>query len=441
MRGMAASDYLSIKAACPSSPYCMGWSIPFDNNKYLQGQVVEPDVRYDPIKESSGSISSIDSLCAALDITSRELSEALALSVEERYQRKETAKKDGSTRVVYNPHFLIRKIQRRINKRIFSNPTVISWPNHIFGSIPNDPEENSPASNKDYINCVRQHCGAKSVLTLDIKDFFDNIHREQVTSIFLKFLMYPKIVSETLADICCRDQSVAQGALTSSYIATLCLFKEEGNLVKRLAYKSLIYTRFVDDITISSRIANYDFSYALKQTEQMLCDAGLPINTQKTHTQYVSMQPIIVHGLRVDFQQPRLPPEEPRKIRAAVKSLELLAGSPGYRASHSYRKDFNRCMGRVNKLGRIGHSQHAVLLKRLRGILPLPSHMDISRAERLIDKLQESFSKPDYAETHWFRKRYYVANERLVILKRSFPLKEKELRAQLKKIAPPQKND
>ncbi|MFS2116761.1 hypothetical protein [Herbaspirillum frisingense] len=127
------------------------------------------DVRYHPVKIADGAISTLPSLCAALDISQAELMEALSLSIDDRYKKQEIEKKDGSPRFVYNPHFLIRKIQRRINKRIFSNPKIIAWPSHVFGSIPNDFIEDSPTANKDYINCVRQHCGAKSVLTVDIK--------------------------------------------------------------------------------------------------------------------------------------------------------------------------------------------------------------------------------------------------------------------------------
>jgi RNA-directed DNA polymerase len=392
--------------------------------------------KFHPIKESSGSIASIQALCDALDISLAELSDAQMLTPMETYKRKEIPKKDGSIRAVYNPHYLIRKIQRRINRRIFSNSAVISWPDHVFGSVPNDDSSDSLGADKDYVNCAKQHCGAKSILTLDIRDFFDNIHREQVVNIFLNFLKFSGDVSDALADICCKDDRVVQGALTSSYIATLCLFEKEGHLVKRLGYKDLVYTRFVDDITISSKISKYDFSYALRQTEQMVDEIGLPINTEKTKIQYASMTPLIVHGLRVDFDQPRLPPEEPKRIRAAVKNLELLAAGPGYRASRSYRKDFNRCMGRVNKLGRVGHSQHPILLRRLRDILPLPSHMDIERAEKLILRLQNDLARPNYSESYWFRKRYYVASERLGILKRSFPNKAEELRKQLRAIKP-----
>jgi len=326
--------------------------------------------RLNPIKVSTGAIASVDALCNALDITPAEVAQALALSPSERYQERAIPKPNGSSRIVHNPHHLIRKIQRRINRRIFSNSNIILWPDHFFGSIPNDDLSISPAAEKDYVNCARQHCGAKSILSVDIKDFFDNIHRDRVIEIFTDFLKCSSKVADALANICCKEDHVVQGALTSSYLATLCLYSNEGLVVTKLRHKGLRYTRLVDDITISGCISQYDFSFAIRQVQVMLDAIGLPINTDKTKIQYVGMKPLIVHGLRVDFGEPRLPPDEPRKIRASVKNLELLAATPGYRASRAYRKDFNRCLGRVNKLDRVGHTQHQTLLDRLRQVTP-----------------------------------------------------------------------
>lgn len=394
-----------------------------------------------PIKISVGSIGTLSALCLALDISPDDLEKALNLPLEERYQRRSIPKKDGSSRIVHNPHYLIRKIQRRINRRIFSNHNVICWPDHVFGSIPNSDDWSSASAAKDYVNCARQHCGAKSILSVDIREFFDNIDRDLVFKIYRGFLKCSDEVSKALTDISCMGSHVVQGALTSSYLATLCLFETEGALVNKLKQKGLVYTRLVDDITISSKICNYDFSYALKLTENMVCDVGLPLNSGKTRIQYASMLPLVVHGLRVDFDQPRLMPLEPKRIRASVKNLELLAASPGYRASRAYRKDFNRCMGRVNKLKRVGHSQYDHLIKRIKAILPLPSHKDIERAEKQIQRLTIDYKKQNYKDSYWFYKRYYVASERLAILKRSFPKKAQELRDILSPMRPTVKHE
>lgn len=369
-----------------------------------------------------------------MDITIKEIEEAIKLPTSERYQLKETPKSDGSLRRVYSPHFLIRKIQRRINTRILSNPDVITWPNHIFGSIPNQDAGKPIISERDYINCARQHCGAKSILTVDIKDFFDNIHQSYVEDIFTNFLKYSSDVSKVLSNLCCLDGHVVQGALTSSYIASLCLWDIEGNLVNKLGHKKLVYTRLVDDINVSSSISNYDFTFVVRAIETMLDQKGLPLNPDKTKTQHISTEALTVHGLRVSFKEPRLPSSEVRNIRAAVKNIETLASEHKYRISHAYRKDFNRCMGRVNKLGRIGHNQHTKLVKRLKKVFPLPSKKDIARVKAIVDRLEKDHE--DKKNTYWYMKRFYLAHERLNILQRVYRRASAKLRDRLKKVAP-----
>jgi len=385
-----------------------------------------------PLKVATGSIASIANLCSALDISKDELDQALGLNGAERYTKIEIPKKDGSMRVVYKPHHLLRKIQRRLNKRIFSKSDIIVWPDHLYGSIPNQETEDGDSIGKDYVACARQHCRSKSILSIDIENFFDNIHQSFVEDIFSKFFKYDAEVSNVLADICCAHSHVIQGALTSSYIASLCLWDVEGGVVEKLARKGLTYTRLVDDISISSKISNYNFDFAQSAVQDMLSSKDLPVNTKKTRIQHLSTAPLIVHGLRVAFEQPRLPSEEVRKIRSAVKNVETLAIEKDYRTTHAYRHDFNRCMGRVNKLERVGHHQHKNLVGRLQKILPLPSKKDIERTSKIVERLENDF--PIKGGTYWYWKRFHLAHERLNVLRRSFPVVAKQLREKLKNL-------
>ena len=188
-------------------------------------------------KTSSHSISSKANLANALGIDISELDALLKTPFDDRYSRLEKPKSNGEIRVVYNPSRLTRKIQTRINSRIFKK--TIKWPRFIFGSIPKE-SNNDP---RDYIACANQHKNAGSILKIDIKNFFDNVHSSLVEEIFRDFFKYPSEVFEILTDICCRDGALCQGAPTSSYLATLCLFSVEPDLVKKIEKKGLVYTR------------------------------------------------------------------------------------------------------------------------------------------------------------------------------------------------------
>lgn len=392
-------------------------------------------------KRNITAINSIEALCKALSISKEELENALATPDHFRYTPSTAIKSDGSPRKVYNPKPMIRMIQRRINRRIFNsynnkgrekkNPPII-WASYIFGSIPNQYYD-LDLENKDYISCAAIHCVAKSLLKVDVKNFFDNIHDIYVKNVFENFFHFSNEVSEALTNICCYQGHLVQGALTSSYLACLCLYDVEGDIVQRLARKNLKYTRLIDDITISSEISNYDFSYAKSIVIDMLHKKDLPINNEKTKASYISSEPLMVHGLRVAFKEPRLPSDEVRRIRASVRNIECLASETNYRTTHPYRKDFNRCIGRVNKLKRVNHTQYDNLVARLLRILPLPSKKDIERISEQIDRLENEYSNNLHG-SYWYWRRLNKVHERITILNRTFKSEAKTYRDRLKKI-------
>ncbi|WP_218278874.1 reverse transcriptase family protein [Pseudomonas sp. MYb185] len=392
-------------------------------------------MRLFPQKVSTASIANVDSLCQALSIPRSVLDQVLALGLDERYKEVMHIKKaDGTNRPIYNPHHLLRRIQKKINERIFSDTKIIKWPGFLYGSIPNQTGSSGQDVSKDYVACAAVHCGAKSLLKIDVESFFDNIQRDIVLNIFSKFLKYPEDVADVLTNICCYKGRLVQGALTSSYIASLCLWDVEGNVVRRLNLKGLRYTRLVDDITVSSVGLATDFSYAKKLVEDMLSDRDLPIKASKTKVYRMSSEPLTVHSLRVNFSSPRLPADEVGRIRAAVKHVERLASEPNYITTHSYRKVYNRCVGRVNKLSRVGHNQHKILLARLNKIKPLPSFSDIRRAKAMLARLKSDFGSKGH--THWYRSRYYRLDQRLRILSRRYERTSDQIREEIRGIKP-----
>lgn len=385
-------------------------------------------------KATTHSIATVDNLAKALGLNVSDFERIWEIPENERYKQQEIPKTSGEHRVVYNPCHSLRVVQRRINTRIFSNPYIIQWPSYLYGSIPSSLNPKDEFHSRDYIACAKMHCQAKSVLKLDIKNFFDNVHEDLVKEVFTRTLKYPDLVSDILTRICTHNSKLVQGALTSSYIAMLCLSSEEHETVRRLQRKNLTYTRFVDDITISSRSHDQDFSYAIRIIEDMLTDKDLQINNRKTEIQHASVAPLTVHGLRINFPEPRLPADEVRRIRAAVQGLETVSKERNYRQTYAYRKDFNRCMGRVNKLSRVKHGQHQKLVLRLKKILPLPSKREVDFVIAAIDRLEKIYEQKH--TSYWYKKLYFHVGDRLNLVKRSFPNLVASLRSRMREIPP-----
>ncbi|WP_282676626.1 reverse transcriptase family protein [Serratia marcescens] len=387
-----------------------------------------------PIKKSSSGISSLESLSKTLGISLLEMNEIRGIPTNKRYEKILVPKADGSQRIVYKPHYKIKKIQRRINSRIFRE--LVIWPDFLFGSIPND-NDTEESIKRDYVSCSSLHCGAKSILKIDIKNFFDNIHKDLVSDIFCNFFYIKGDALNFLVDICVKDEFIVQGALTSSYIASLCLHDVESKVVRRARRKNLVYTRLVDDIVISSKVFDFDFSQIRKHVEDMLADKDLPLNHEKSGIFYNSTKPLTVHGLRVDHHKPRLPSDEVKRIRASVHNLVTLSRKNNARTSLAFRKEYNRCTGRINKLTRVKHEKDKVFKKMIEFIYPMPSYGDIISCKKDISSLETSF-KNGFNKTEWYYRKYNLVSYKISIIKRSstFINLADELRDRIKKVKP-----
>lgn len=393
-----------------------------------------------PTLKTTKKISTVANLLVALGLDEAELSSALSMSPTQRYTPKKIPKSSGGERTVHIPHPLIKKIQRRINNRIFSK--IIIWPYYLFGSVPSEIDvlHDEELLKRDYISCAQQHCKAKSILKYDIENFFDHIHYDLVYGIFIDFFKYDDTVSKVLANLCCMDgvdgNRIVQGAPTSSYLASLCLWDVELYVVKRLERKNLVYTRLVDDITVSSKIHDYNFENAKKAIEDMIHEKDLPINRTKSRTFNISNEPLSVHGLRVNFHTPRLPSDEVGRIRASVKNIETRAATNNFRTSKAYRKAFERCLGRVHKLARVGHDAHVKLKNRLLKIKPLPSIRDVNRVKRSVELLELKAS--NHCDDIKYARSYHIAMYYLNLINRTDKYKPlvSELRSRLHLISP-----
>jgi len=322
------------------------------------------------INFNAGPIEEISELSKILGISEEDLLTTIMLEDEVKYKSSQIVKKDGRYRNINNPSPIIRRIQRRIKNRIFN---CLKWPVYLYGSIPSQ-----EGNTHDFIDCAKNHCGTKSLIKLDIEDFFDNISQELVAKIFKDIMHYSADVSDCLAKLCCLEGRVPQGGITSSYLATLALYSIEESLYFRLKRTKLIYTRYVDDITISSKDINFNFDMVVKIIEKELNNLDLPLNKNKIKICRFGFEPLKVHNIRVDAKTLRYDQSEVKRIKAMIHRLESLVKKTNYRTHYFYRQDYNSCMGFVNKLGRINHPSYLKLKNRLKKIHPLPNKADLS---------------------------------------------------------------
>lgn len=223
-------------------------------------------------------------------------------------------KPDGSTRQPFDALPRLKSVHARMKVHIFRQ---IEYPPYLTGSV----------KGRDYVTNAKLHLNKKIVICEDIQSFFPSVKARLVYDVWVGFFHFPPEVSELLTALTTKDGVLPQGAITSSYLANLVLFRWEPTLYERLASEGISYSRYVDDIALSSAT----FLPKERQTQLvgavhgMLSKAGLRAKRKK-HEIYTGRGKMITTKLVVN-KRVALTGAQRNAVRAAVFQMEHLVSS------------------------------------------------------------------------------------------------------------------
>lgn len=185
------------------------------------------------------SIRSTAGLAAYFGLTYPQLARILYSDSPPRYTQFEIPKKSGQSRVICAPNERLKSLQRRFAHDL--NDAYVAPPSaHGFLM------ERSIATN------ATMHLDKRYVFNIDLQDFFGTIHFGRVLGLFMAWpFNFDRSVATVLAQLCCFENRLPQGAPTSPVISNMIargLDRELEALAKR---HRCTYTRYVDDITFS----------------------------------------------------------------------------------------------------------------------------------------------------------------------------------------------
>ncbi|WP_413742296.1 reverse transcriptase family protein [Sodalis sp. RH15] len=269
-------------------------------------------------------------------------------------------------RTVYEPKYELKKLQKRINKRIFEN---VDYPLYLHGGI------KDPINKRDYVENAKAHSinKTKTLISLDIKSFYDNIASDKVFAIYKYLFKFPDNVCNLLTTLTTFKNKVPQGACTSSYIANLVFFNSEYSLVSGFRNKGITYTRLLDDVTLSSEniLPQIIIDQSVKRVIGLFKKHDLKQNDGKTKVELYrhSSGGFEVTGLWIGKNKPQARRSNRRYIRLMVYICEREYEKSPY--TEEYHTIWNKVSGLVAKLHRLDQSNHKALRERLQKILPL----------------------------------------------------------------------
>lgn len=137
---------------------------------------------------------------------------------------------------------------------------------------------------------VARHQGKKTVIALDLKDFFGSVKFYNIHDVYSQ-LGYSNSVSMLLARLTSYRQSLPQGAPTSPMLSNMVFLRIDNFLNGYCARRNIVYSRYADDMTFSGDDINIGL---LLRHVRYLISGKYTLNEEKTkimgqgNSQYVT---------------------------------------------------------------------------------------------------------------------------------------------------------
>lgn len=203
----------------------------------------------------NAGISSVKSLAEQLRVDEELLLDLIKDTTRHYRVAKVVKKADGSQRVTYDASQPLKSILTRLRKRILDK---VKLPNYVLAGV----------KGKSYIDNAKIHVASKALLSEDIKSFFPQVKSEHIYRVFKFLFKMPDRVAEVATALCTMNGTLVQGSPISGSIANLIFFKQEPALVHDLENRGFRYTRYYDDVSISS--IDSDFKDEIRKLRQYL---------------------------------------------------------------------------------------------------------------------------------------------------------------------------
>ncbi len=315
-------------------------------------------------KSAVTGISKVSSLAAVLSCTEEELIRVAARAPLFHKAGAMQWKKDGTPRPTHDAHPALKDIHEKIKNRLLKK---VSFPRYLLGGIADPDYPRTPEAH------ARVHTYSKIIISEDIQDFYPSTSRDLVYKIWKYLFHFSPQIAELLTQLTTYEGCLPQGWKASGYLANLAFWEREPKFVDWLESQGYAYSRFADDVDVSStsRMDNAAKTAIISELYRMLRACGY--NPKRTkHKIMTSGHQMEVTGINVNRERLSLPKSYRKAVRAKVFGLEKK--SAHQRSTKEYCKDWRSAVGQANHVRRFHQRTGEQLLQRLAPIKP-PKHL------------------------------------------------------------------
>lgn len=290
----------------------------------------------------------------------------------ERYTSFEIPKKAGGSRSILAPTTAIKLIQRQLALILNCVYSIQVLPDKSHKLNPK-PSAHGFTWGRSILSNAAQHARKKLVLNIDLEGFFPSVNFGRVRGMFMgNPYNLPPNVATVLAQICCykdngRDE-LPQGAPTSPVVTNMLCGKMDSDLQKLARRYRVTYTRYADDITLSTsrRVFPEEILTSVSNKgsvativgrglEEIIQKNGFIINTRKVRLQDRRFRQEVT-GLTVN--------EYPNVTRKFVSRTRAMLHAWGKYGLEAAKNDFVR---RFSTQGRGGNDSPPAFPRVVRG--------------------------------------------------------------------------
>ncbi|MEN8980996.1 MAG: reverse transcriptase domain-containing protein [Planktotalea arctica] len=260
------------------------------------------------------------------------------------YSHFNISKRSGKFRLISAPDYRLKMLQQKIARSLSDlyNPRK-----PVHGFVP----DRSVRSNAE------SHLRRNFILNVDIKDFFPTITEARVQGL-LQSIGMDSDVSGTIARLCTNNGCLPQGAPSSPVISNMICFRLDKSLMGFSKEHRLLYTRYADDITLSS----FQPLTALFEGERP--DSGrLPL--EKLSGEFLSI--LGSNGFELNSQKIHYADKNSRRMATGIKINE------GLNVDRRYVRNIRSALFKVEKSGPV--AAQAELGKRLGKPCSIQAHL------------------------------------------------------------------
>lgn len=184
----------------------------------------------------------------------------------QKYSSFDIPKKKGGVRRITAPISALKIIQRKLA--------------HVLSLIYKPkPSVHGFVKSRSIVSNARYHVQKRFVLNIDLEDFFPSINFGRVRGLFigLPYGIEPEAAT-VLAQICCHENTLPQGAPTSPIISNMICAQMDSQLQQLAKRFRCMYTRYADDITFSTSIRRFPQALAFYSEKSLQVEVGDELN-------------------------------------------------------------------------------------------------------------------------------------------------------------------